>query len=652
MVKYRWRYAAIPTAVCSALVFAGGFAVQASASLQDDTIVSANPANYTPDVLDDGTGKSTVMSTAQVGNTVVSVGDFKTVTQAGSTYARTNIFAFAASTGTVSTTFVPAVNGIVNKVLDAGDGQSVYIVGKFSTVNGVSASHVARLNVSTGQLITGFKPPSINGDVIDVALRAGRLYVSGAFTAIKGQPQTSLAALDPSTGALLSGVNLTFSGTWNGGRTFVRAIDLTPDGSRLVAIGNFTSVNGQSRPQIAMIDTNATPAALDSWATTRFTTTCSSRFETYLWEVSVSPTGDYFTVVATGAFSGGLSTGTLCDSASRWPIGTAWSGPGQNPAWVDYTGGDTMTAASSVGRIIYVGGHFRWLNNPYASDSPGPGAVARTGLAALDARNGLPLSWNPTRNRGFGVRQFTPVTDGLYISHDTNFLGHEAHQRLAFMPVAGGTALPPENTGTLPGEVYLLSPSTTGGDAVSERTFDGTQGGASQPVAGGGESWGQVKGAFMVDGMLYYGKADGTFHKRSFDGTTFGPDQVINLTGASTQAHTFVADLKNVTGMFYDRNTARIYYTMSGSSSLYYRYFLPESDVVGAVRFTGPSSPSGLNWATTSGMFFVSSTNKLYAASTTGVLYSMSWINGSPGTASPVVGSSGWAAKGLALDAQ
>jgi len=221
------------------------------------------------------------------------------------------------------------------------------------------------------------------------------------------------------------------------------------------------------------------------------------------------------------------------------------------------------------------------------------------------------------------------------------------------MPVAGGAALPPENTGTLPGEIYLLSPGSTGGDTVTERTFDGSTGGLSRPVSGGGESWGQVKGAFMVDGMLYYGKADGTFHKRSFDGTTFGPDQVIDLRGASTQAHPFVADLKNLTGMFYDRTTARLYYTIGRDSNLYFRYFLPESDVVGAVRMTAQGSPAGLDLRTASGMFLVNSTGKLYVASATGVLYSMNWSNGSiTSPASPILGSSGWAAKGLALDAQ
>jgi hypothetical protein len=140
----------------------------------------------------------------------------------------------------------------------------------------------------------------------------------------------------------------------------------------------------------------------------------------------------------------------------------------------------------------------------------------------------------------------------------------------------------------------------------------------------------------MVDGEVYYGMADGTFHRRTFNGTAFGSDNVINLNQASGQNHRFVGDIPNITGMFYDRASARLYYTMSGQSSLYYRYFEPESRIVGAVRLAGPAAPAGLSWSNVSGMFLAN--GSLYVGNRqTGALSSVVWTNGVPvGSASPV----------------
>ena len=44
--------------------------------------------------------------------------------------------------------------------------------------------------------------------------------------------------------------------------------------------------------------------------------------------------------------------------------------------------------------------------------------------------------------------------------------------------------------------------------------------------------------------------------------------------------------IASLTGMFYDPATHRLYYTVSGDARLYYRYFTPESEMVGAQTFT------------------------------------------------------------------
>ncbi len=592
-----------------------------------ETIVSANPDNWPPNVQN---GK--VESMVQVGNRIIATGTFTSVVDKnGTAYTRKNVFAFNATTGAVDTTFVPEITGKeVTEVVDAGDG-TVFIGGKFSAVNGVKSSKVARIDAASGAVITTFKAKAINGAVNDMQLVNNKLYIGGIFTSINGTPRTLLAALNPTTGADTGTVNLTFAGLWNGGKLAVKKFDISDDGNTLVAIGNFRTVDGQSRPQIMMADLSGPNATLASWWTSRYSARCANAFDTYMRDVDIDPTGTYFVVGATGAYSGGVGSGTLCDAVSRWEL-TPTTTSSQDPSWVDYSGGDTFTQVKATGAAIYVGGHFRWLNNPYSSDSRGVGAVVRTGLAALDPRNGLPFTWNPTRNRGVGVWEFMTTNAGLWMGHDTAVTAKEKRGRLAFFPTAGGTALPAENVGSLPGDVYLLGNN----NAVTERDFTGSAVTGTQAVGNGGQTWSSARGAVMIDGTLYTGWSNGTLRSRTFDGTTFGAATTVNLNGLTQ----FANEIPNITGMFYDKASGRLYYTMSGQSQLYYRYFEPESQIVGSVRFTALGNGNGISWSDTTGLMLAGG-NLYVASASTGNLAKVGWSNGTlSGTATAVSGPS------------
>ena len=412
------------------------------------TIVSDNPANYTPNVLD---GK--VNAFAEVGPLIIAGGSFTRVQAAGSatTLTRSNVMAFTASNGAISTTFAPNVAGEVYDVEPAGDGTSVYVVGSFTQVNGTTTSRIARLNVTTGAKVSGFNSPTFNGVVKNVDLVNGRLLVGGTFSTVGGQSRSRLASLDPTTGALTSFLNLAVAGANNGGGTQVLKMEVSPNGQRLVIVGNFTSVAGATRLQIAMIDLTGATAVLSSWATGFFTNSCASVFNTYMRDLDFSPDSSYFVVSTTGAYRGATSP---CDVITRWE--TAATGPGQEATWRDYTGGDTSYAVAITGAAVYVGGHMRWMNNPYAGDQAGPGAVPREGIAALDPVSGLPLSWNPGRARGVGVFDMLATSTGLWVGSDTDQIGGETRRKIAFFPLAGGTTPPPQVLSTLPGDVYLL----------------------------------------------------------------------------------------------------------------------------------------------------------------------------------------------------
>lgn len=508
-------------------------------------------------------------------------------------------------------------------------------------MNGIKRRKVVKIDAVTGAVVTQFKAA---GDlkVMDVALANNRLYVSGQFEEINGVTRPGLAAVDLTTGAVDQNVNIPFTTPIKGPMN-VRNIDVTPDGSRLVAIGNFKFANGQDRFQIAVVDLTTSPATLANWQTNRFKDSCNSVFNTYMRDLDISPDGSYFVVTTTGSYAGGPPK--LCDSVSRWEL--TQTGSALNPSWVDYAGGDTTTAVEITGGVVYTGGHQRWVNNPYKGDAAGPGTYPVEGLAALAPDNGVPFTWNPTRERGYGVTAFVPTATGLWVGSDTDILHGEFHGRIGFFPLAGGITPPASRPYRLPNDMHNIAiVNGNSNDPWIRRSYAGSGAfGSSGTVS---TNWDNMRGAFGLNGNIYMGWSDGKIYRRSFDGAAIGAPTALNLyglevapsgfkiPGTTIAIPKFTDQIKNSTGLAYEKGL--MYYTVQGDSRLYMRYFNPQSEIIGGELFVA-STGDGVDWANVRG--FTIADGFLYFAKTDNKLYRVAFPNGKPSGSVTQVGGSG-----------
>lgn len=392
-------------------------------------VVSTNPDDRTPHVLD---GK--VNAVLDLGARVIVGGEFTTVKEFNrpAQYAIQGLFAYDKATGKIDTTFVPALDrGGVRALAVSGDGQ-LLVGGTFQSIGSHFSPGLAKVDPTTGAPTTTFKGQT-DGWVLTMAQRGGRVFLGGTFTKVDGTPRSRLAAIDATTGKVDPSFDVPVTVALRG-TTLVNEMDANDAGTKLVITGNFTVVGGQPRTQVAVVDVGAASAAVSSWATTGYRAgVCASGYDYYVKDVDISPDGTFFGVVTTGAWGGGLAS--LCDTVARWELGR--TGPGQQPTWADWTGGDSLSAVAITGSTLYAAGHQRWANNETAprGDQKGPEAVDRAGIAAFDAATGAVLPWVADRERGLQVGTLTPTAQGLWIGSDSSSIGGEWHPRLAFLPL-------------------------------------------------------------------------------------------------------------------------------------------------------------------------------------------------------------------------
>ncbi len=158
--------------------------------------------------------------------------------------------------GSVDANFNPvqlSSYGRVESAAGQSDGK-VVIGGDFTSVNGTNRNHVARLNTN-GSLDLTFNPGTGANDIVTaVALQSnGKAIVGGDFTTMNGATCSHLARLN-SDGSL--DTNFTASvapGNANPYTPTVRFINVLSNDKFLIG-GSLSSVSGYSRKGIALVD--------------------------------------------------------------------------------------------------------------------------------------------------------------------------------------------------------------------------------------------------------------------------------------------------------------------------------------------------------------------------------------------------------------
>ncbi|QSB15909.1 hypothetical protein JQS43_06135 [Natronosporangium hydrolyticum] len=457
-----------------------------------DRVVSDVPATGTPEI-QDGLPQAIVA----VGDRVLVGGSFSEVRDpgGGTLHQRPYLFAFDAATGAVDTDFTPSLAAEVLTLHPGPTADTVYVGGRFNHAGGNQGyNKIVLMDLTDGSVRTDFHAPPMNGAVFSAKAAGGRLYVGGKFTLAGTEERGGLVTLDPLTGDIdpFLDVHVTENHNWDGSSGAQAPvgpdrIDITPDGSTAVVIGNFRFANELDRDQVFLLDLTGEEAEIRDWHTNHFKPRCSWRsFDKWVRDVSFSPDGSYFVVVTTG----GPHRNTLCDAVSRWE--TDATGSEQHPTWVNWSGGDTLLSVAVTETAVYAGGHQRWMNNHWGTDYPDTGAVGRPGLNAMDPVSGVDLSWNPGRNpRGYGATVLYATADGLYVGSDTDWIGNWEHYRpkLAFFPLAGGHQPPAGESATIPADVHFTDVEVEVGAGLPDILYRVNAAGPALPALDDGPEW-------------------------------------------------------------------------------------------------------------------------------------------------------------------
>jgi hypothetical protein len=415
-------------------------------------VVSATPASNTPHLKtanDNPTQQ--IRQLVQCGNTMYAVGNFNLIVKGSTSYTRTNVVSFQATSPYTVTSWAPSVSGtnaVVNSIAFNGTNcANAYIGGVFSSVNGTTVKNIAEVSTSTGNVVTTFAHNAA-GSVQTLLGTAGHIIAGGYYTSINGSSADPyMTSLNPTTGLDDGFVHLSISGNYqfsgvssNATRVFNQA--LSHSGTLDLVMGDFTSVGGLPRQQIFMLNLATSPASVTAWTSPEWDGSdgnlpggypyqCAGVEPFYIQAAAWSPNDSTIYIGTTGYHPWNEPTGAtprtgLCDAAAAFPATQA----SVLHDWVNYTGCDSLYSAAADANAAYFAGHERFSMNPDDCDALGPTAYNAPGIEGLSPSTGA-LYVNSagtagyySRDRGLGADDMLATSAGLWIASD-NFDGSQ-----------------------------------------------------------------------------------------------------------------------------------------------------------------------------------------------------------------------------------
>ena len=343
----------------------------------------------------------TARSVVQSGGIAYVGGEFTAITDGVTTLPRQHVVAVSEASGQPVAGFVADTDGDVYTV--AVVGSSLYVGGRFTTVNGVARRNLARVDLATGALDPSFSMDA-NDVVYDLWRNGTRLYVSGDFNSLGGTARAKVAALDTVTGTLVAAFKPTVERR-------VSSVATSPDGSAVYIGGRFSTVNGQGVLNLAALkgsDGSLLPQRFADVEPPDPATMSSD-----VLDLDVSPDGARLFVGIGGKHFNVVGAWDASSGARQW-----WHGFDAT----DHLDGDVQGVVADAG-TVYFGFH------------GGYNGINSRRLMAADAGSGaLVSSFHPNMNGVVGVADVAADAGVLAAVGDFTTVGGVALGGLAFFP--------------------------------------------------------------------------------------------------------------------------------------------------------------------------------------------------------------------------